>query len=392
MDRHLAWGLLVPRVLVSSRTCIPPALLASVQTAGYGFRTASLRFPKASAMEFFTPLRPESSSSLGMALVMSSSTPLILLNELLVVQAASGSFCRSFSIDPDGVVGSELFALGDGEWDTPQLRSLLTAIASGSAAVDAYELDLKRAGDPTRCLILNAHLLDHEGDEALRLVVAVTDVTEARQAERDNDALVREKRILLQELNHRVANSLQIIASVLMQRVRTSQSEETRSHLRDAHHRVMSIAALQRQLAATATGEVALRSYLTELCASIGASMISDPALLSLTVDADNTVMTADRSVSLGLIVTELVINSLKHGFPDDGAKGTIKVGLNTTAEGWKLTVADDGVGMPGDVEQTKPGLGTGIVNALAAQLSATVEMATGNPGTIASITSSRPA
>ena len=337
-------------------------------------------------MEFFTPFRPESSSSLGMALVVSSSTPLILLNEQLVVQAASGSFCRAFSVDPASVVGSELFALGNGEWNIPQLRSLLTSIASGSAAVDAYEMDLKRVGDPVRCLILNAHVLDHDPDQAVRLVVAVTDVTEARQAAREKDALVREKHVLLQELNHRVANSLQIIASVLMQRVRRVQSEETRGHLRDAHHRVMSIATLQRQLASTATGEVGLRLYFTDLCASIGASMVADPALLKLTVEADDSVTTADRSVSLGLIVTELVINSLKHAFPNDGAKGTIEVGFHTSAEGWTLSVDDDGVGMPGEADQSKPGLGTGIVKALAAQLSATVEVTDGKPGTCVAI------
>jgi len=140
--------------------------------AGYGFRCASLRFPKASAMEFFTPIRPESSSSLGMALVMSSSTPLVLLNEQLEVQAASGSFCRSFSLDCDRVVGKELPAIGDGEWEVPQLRSLLAATAAGSAAIDAYEMDLKRDGNPTRTLVVNAHVLDHDPDEALRLVVA----------------------------------------------------------------------------------------------------------------------------------------------------------------------------------------------------------------------------
>ena len=341
-------------------------------------------------MEFFTPLRPESSSSLGMALVMSSSTPLILLNEQLVVQAASGSFCRSFSVNPDSVVGKELFALGDGEWDVPQLRSLLTATASGSAAVDAYEMDLKRAGDPLRCLILNAQVLDHHPEEALRLVVAVSDVTEARQAEREKDALVREKHVLLQELNHRVANSLQIIASVLMQRVRSVQSEEARGHLRDAHHRVMSVATLQRQLASTATGEVALRPYFTELCASIGASMISDPKLLCLTVEVDDSFTTADRSVSLGLIVTELVINSLKHAYPYGHAKGNITVGFHSTGERWSLIVADDGVGMPGDHHRVEPGLGTGIVKALAAQLSSSVAVTAGDPGTIVSIVSAQ--
>ena len=340
-------------------------------------------------MELFTPLRPESSSSLGLALIMSSATPL-LLNEELIVKAASGSFCRSFSVNPDTVVGAELFALGNGEWEIPQLRSLLTATAAGSAAIDAYEMDLKRAGDPDRCLVINAHVLDHDPDEALRLVVAVTDVTEARQAVRDKDALVREKNVLLQELNHRVANSLQIIASVLMQRVRRVQSEETRGHLRDAHHRVMAVATLQRQLASTESGEVALRPYFTELCASIGASMISDPELVTLAVEVDDSVTTADRSVSLGLIVTELVINSLKHAYPGDEPTGAIRVGYHATADGWILTVADDGIGLQGDHASGKPGLGTGIVQALAGQLSATVEVTDADPGCLVSIVSAR--
>ena len=337
-------------------------------------------------MEFFTPFRPEKSSSLGLALVVSSSTPLLLLNEQLIVQAVSGSFCRSFSLDCDAVVGTSLFALGNGEWDIPQLRSLLTATASGMAAIDAYEMDLKRTGDPVRCLVLNAHVLDHPENEAIRLVLSVIDVTEARQAKRDKDDLARDKDVLLQELHHRVANSLQIIASVMMQRVRGSQSEETKGHLRDAHHRVMSIATLQRQLASTASGEVKLRPYLTELCASIGASMIADPALLTLTVTADDSVTSADRSVSLGLIVTELVINSLKHAFPDIEAKGAIAVDYRATPDGWLLTVADDGLGIPGDEARAKPGLGTGIVNALAGQLAATVETTGRNPGTLVSV------
>ena len=320
-----------------------------------------------------------------MALVVSSSTPLILLNEQLVVQAASGSFCRNFSVDCESAVGKELFELGDGEWQIPQLRSLLTATAAGNASIDAYEMDLKRDGDPARHLVIHAHMLDHHDDEALRLVVAVTDVTEVRQAQRANDALLQEKQVLLQELNHRVANSLQIIASVLMQRVRISQSEETRIHLRDAHHRVMSIATLQRQLASSSTGDVELRRYFTDLCASIGASMIADPQLLSLTVDVDDSITTAEKSVSMGLIVTELVINSLKHAYPAT-AKGMIKIGFHATAEGWILTVADDGIGIQGDHASGKPGLGTGIVNALAGQLAATVEVTDADPGCLVSI------
>jgi len=358
----------------------------SERATGYDLRFASLRFPRASAMELPVFFKPGSSSSLGMALVATSSTPLVLLDESLVVQAASRSFCRTFLLEPDAVVGAELFSLGDGEWDVPQLRSLLTATASGRAEIDAYEMDLKRAGQADRCLVVNAHVLE-QGDEALRLVMAVTDVTEARQAVRDKDALASEKHVLIQELNHRVANSLQIIASVLMQRVRSVQSEETRAHLRDAHHRVMSVATLQRQLAFTASGDVALRAYFTDLCTSIGASMILDHALLTITVEADDSTTTADRSVSMGLIVTELVINALKHAFPDPAARGAVTIRFNAAAgAGWVLSVADDGVGIAAEHAVAMPGLGTGIVNALAAQLGAAVEVSDGHPGMLVSI------
>lgn len=358
----------------------------SEQATGYDFRIASLRFPTASALEFFVSGNSES-SRLALALVMSSSTPLILLNEDLVVQAASLSFCRSFSLDPDRVTGAELFSLGNGEWEIPQLRSLLAATASGRVAIDAYEMNLKRSGEADRCLVVNAHVLDQPDDAAMRLVLAITDVTQARQVAREKDALVQEKNVLLQELNHRVANSLQIIASVLMQRVRRVQSEEARGHLRDAHNRVMAVATLQRQLATNASNDVTLRPYFTELCASIGASMILDHELMSITVDVDDSITTADRSVSLGLIITELVINALKHAFPDATAKGLIRINYNTTAEGWVLSVADDGVGFAGEHADAKPGLGTGIVSALAAQLSAVVELTHANPGTQVSIT-----
>ncbi|OYY91325.1 MAG: histidine kinase [Sphingomonas sp. 28-66-16] len=333
-------------------------------------------------MEFFTPLLPDAASSLGMALVLSSATPLVLLDADLVVQAASGSFCGAFALDPDKVVGLDFAKLGAGEWSAPTLGSLLRATVAGNAAIRAYEFDLVRAGQPTRHLIINAHRLDYPGSDGDRIAVAIADVTEARQTEKLKDDVVREKLVLLEELQHRVANSLQIIASVLMQSARKVQSDEARSHLQNAHHRVMSIATLQRQLAATRAGNVKLRPYLTDLCDSIGASMIYDPSLITLRADVDDTVVGPEVSVSLGLIVTELVINALKHAFPDRTACGTIIVDYKSEATGWTLKVEDDGIGMPGDHETQKPGLGTGIVDALSNQLNSAVVVTATNPGT----------
>ena len=83
----------------------------------------------------------------------------------------------------------------------------------------------------------------------------------------------------------------------------------------------------------------------------------------------------AEASVSLGLIVTELVINALKHAFPRH-RKGKICVDYRSDGRAWTLSVRDTGIGMPEDAADAKPGLGTGIVEALARQLGATVEVA----------------
>jgi two-component sensor histidine kinase len=233
--------------------------------------------------------------------------------------------------------------------------------------------------------VLNAQKLIYSGEEDVRLVLSVTDITDARIAEKIRQDLVREKEVLLQELHHRVANSLQIIASVLLQNARKVQSDESRIHLVDAHQRVMSVAALQKQLAASGKGDVELRPYFAALCQSIGASMIGDPSQLILDVQIDDSITTADTSVSLGLIVTELVINALKHAFPRNRG-GTILVDYHSQGPNWTLSVGDDGVGMAAEPTAAKAGLGTSIVQALSKQLGAIVSIANANPGTRVSI------
>ena len=337
-------------------------------------------------MEFFVAVPPEAASSLAMALIVSSQAPLVLLDDELKVIAASNSFCHAFTVRHSDLVGERLTDLGEGEWNVPQLNSLLQATVAGIASVDAYEMDLVRPGEKPRRLVLSVQKLDYFDADNIRLVLSVADVTAARLAEKLKDDLVREKQILLQELQHRVANSLQIIASVLMQSARKVQSEESRAHLHDAHHRVMSIATMQRQLAASRLGDVELRPYFRDLCASIGASMIADHGRLRLISTIDDSQVPADVSVSLGLIVTELVINALKHAFPGHDPQGRIDVEYHTRGTSWTLSVGDDGIGMPGGADGAKPGLGTGIVEALSKQLGATVTVVASGPGTMVSV------
>ena len=333
------------------------------------------------------PLQSPIANKLALAMVAVSTAPLVLLDGDLKILAASKSFFRAFGLSQTDAQGQGLSELGDGEWAMPRLRSYLEATLSATVELDAYRIDLKRPGRDDRHLVLNSHRLD-EGDQ-VSLLLTVSDVTDALVAEKLKDDMLREKAVLLQEVQHRVANSLQIIASVLMQSARKVQSEETRGHLHDAHNRVMSIAAVQRLLAESKLGEVELMPYFTQLCESLGASMIRDHAELSIVVSGDDSKVAADISVSLGLIVTELVINALKHAFPGTRA-GQIKVDYRSRGPNWALSVGDNGVGMPAEPTQAKPGLGTSIVEALARQLDARVSVAAAKPGTIVSIVRNR--
>jgi two-component sensor histidine kinase len=114
--------------------------------------------------------------------------------------------------------------------------------------------------------------------------------------------------------------------------------------------------------------------------------MIHDHQRLSIAVTVDDSVVDANTSVSLGLIITELVINALKHAFPDQ-RHGTILIDYRSSGPDWTLQVRDDGVGIPTGKNKAKPGLGTGIVEALARKLGGSICVANAEPGTAVTIT-----
>jgi chemotaxis protein methyltransferase CheR len=228
------------------------------------------------------------------------------------------------------------------------------------------------------------------------ILLGVEDLTERRaieeekeQLQKQTDDLLRQKEVLLGEMQHRVLNSLQIIASILMLKARAVTSEETRQHLQDAHRRVMSVAAVQQHLHSSGRADlIEIAPYLSKLCVSLSGSMISDSRPVVLKVEADQgTVLPAD-AVSIGLIVTELVINALKYAFPGQPESAAVIVRYEVNGGNWKLSVSDNGVGRPeGDGPPVKGGLGTSLVNALADQLDAQVEATSGRNGMRVSIT-----
>lgn len=120
-------------------------------------------------MPFQTIPHPGPVDGLALALIASSNAPLLLLEGDLSVTAASACFCKTFEIDPASVPGAQFAVLGAGEWNVPQLRSLLRATASGAAGIEAYEMDLRRPGRADRRLVLNARNLDYGRPDHVRL-------------------------------------------------------------------------------------------------------------------------------------------------------------------------------------------------------------------------------
>jgi two-component sensor histidine kinase len=331
----------------------------------------------------------EDATALAFAIVNTVREPIVVLDHDLHVIAASHSFYRTFKTDREASEGKLFFELSDGAWDVPQLRTLLGKILPEQGTIEDFDVETDFINLGHRTMSLNARQVVYESGAETTILLGIEDVTGRRALENEKDNLLREKDVLLEELQHRVANSLQIIASIIMLKAMRVNSKETRAHLQDAHNRVMSVATVQQQLhVAGGIGRIEIEPYLEKLCNALASSMIADDRPISIKVSGDAGNATCRAAESIGLIVTELVINSLKHAFNGVRKGGQITVSYDVSGDDWKLSVTDDGSGRTdGEFAQPKEGLGTGIVNALAKQLNGQVETVSGPEGTTVSIT-----
>jgi chemotaxis protein methyltransferase CheR len=335
----------------------------------------------------------EDAQTLAQAIVDTIHEPLLVLDGDLTVLAASRAFYEIFKVNPAHTMGRLLYDLGDGQWNIPALRLLLETIIPEKTAMDGFEVAHDFPGVGRRTMLLNARKVIYETSPNSTILLAFTDVTARRAVERQladllehTEELLRQKQILLQEMQHRVANSLQIIASILLIKARAVTSDETRLHLRDAHQRVLSVAEVQSHLHASGDlDQIEVGPYLTKLCDSLAASMVGETQPIVIRVEADHGFIGSDKAVSMGLIVTELVINAIKYAFPADRADALVLVTYESAGEGWTLVVHDNGVGAVNAVPSAHGGLGTAIVEALVKQLDARITMEP-SPGMTVSI------
>jgi two-component sensor histidine kinase len=196
-------------------------------------------------------------------------------------------------------------------------------------------------------------------------------------------ALAAEREVLLREVNHRVGNSLQIIASLLHLQANSSTQDDVKAALTNAMGRVAAVAQVHRRLYTSQDlNSVLLNLYLDALLDDLRRSAEGD-RMSRLTLNAEPVEIDPDRAVAIGIIVNELVMNAVKYAYPD--GPGPIHVELRGEAEDLVLSIADEGVGLDakgGSSDPRSTGMGQRIVGAMAAKLEATAERDPDHAGT----------
>jgi two-component sensor histidine kinase/PAS domain-containing protein len=285
---------------------------------------------------------------------------------------------------------------GEGARDIGLAAGRWPALARGfQSELDVIEeVRIDSPGGATWLDVRVSVLRDASGRLAGRLVV-LQDVTRRKLAEEDlkrfNEALksevaekaraqealttsLHEKEVLLKEIHHRVKNNLQVISSLLSLQTANRDNDPTAA-LRESQDRIRSMALIHEKLyRSDDVASIDFREYVEGLTAGLFRSYFPGPGV-RIIVEVEDVSLDIDLAIPCGLIVNELVSNSLKYAFRD-GRSGEVRIGLVREDRKYTLTVSDDGPGLPPGVDfRDTPSLGLQLVNMLVGQLEGNIEM-----------------
>ena len=267
----------------------------------------------------------------------------------------------------------------DSELWSPELAAGFRKLDLRVFDTDASDFTIEEVPLPDgRSCWLMSHKFPIELPDGQRLVAGVSiDITPQKEAEMRALEALAEREVLLKEVHHRVKNNLQVICSLLALQTETIRDPQTRAALRDSQDRVQSMALIHELLySSESLGEIDISDYVRRLVGELIASYELGSSRIQLRVDIKSVRLGVDRAIPCGLIVSELISNSLKYAFPDQRS-GEIRVAMDERADHQlRLTVEDDGVGLPPEfsIDETRS-LGLRIVRILTRQLDGSLEI-----------------
>ncbi|MDO9626600.1 MAG: histidine kinase N-terminal 7TM domain-containing protein [Methanobacteriaceae archaeon] len=218
----------------------------------------------------------------------------------------------------------------------------------------------------------------NKGDIDLLILMGeiFTNLLEKRYTEENMEKSIKEKEVLLREIHHRVKNNMQIVSSLLNLQANFEEEEKVQKVLRESQNRIRSMSIVHEKLyQSTSLSEIEFGSYLQQLIKDIFLSYTVSPEKIRPIIDAEDIYINLDTAIPLGLIVNELLTNSIKYAFKGRDT-GTLKINFNKIDDEFILKVSDDGVGLGPDVDidSTKT-LGLQLVKSLSTQLDADLKI-----------------
>lgn len=263
--------------------------------------------------------------------------------------------------------------------DLAMVKSALESHLEGASSSYESEHRLRTATGDWKWVLSRGKVVEHGPDGTpWRMTGTHLDITDAKTAQEKMRASLEEKEVLLREIHHRVKNNLQVMSSLLSLQRRHVSDGQSRLGFLDTENRVRSMALVHEQLyQAGNMAKLEVSDYVTRLLRHLVASFGEVSGGASCETDIDDVSFGINTAVPVGLIITELVSNSLKHAFPDYRG-GVVKVSLNQTEPGrLELVVADNGVGLPPEFDFTNvESLGLRLVRIFVDQLGGRIEVA----------------
>ncbi len=276
---------------------------------------------------------------------------------------------------PEDFTGStlhELFGQETGELYISRIKE-----ACNSTSSQTYE-DLVSMPLGKMWFNFTFHAISDTNENIIGVQIIGHDITQRKQAEEKIKASLREKETLLQEIHHRVKNNMQVISSLLKLQSNNYEDESIKRPLLDSQNRVKAMAAVHENLYKSKNlSSISVLPFLKELTSSIIASYQLSKSNTTLEIDSDDISISIEQASPLGLIINELVSNSLKYAFPGE-RQGKIWIKINRmNNEDIYLRYSDDGIGFPSSVDwRDSESLGLKlIVNLVENQLDGSIKM-----------------